>query len=65
MIEQNQTNTGKTPPNQQHLMGDIDGEDVKDVVKKGEKISARRKIEELLESKRLKALTQDFDFDDL
>ena len=70
MNEQNFSGTqeGQNPINQPHLLtDDLDesalGED--DELECSDKISARRKIEDLLEERRLKRLTQDFDFDDL
>ncbi len=57
----------ESPLNQAHLLTDDLDESAEedDELECSDKISARRKIEDLLEERRLKRLTQDFDFDDM
>lgn len=66
MIDQHYSGSydGKINIDQQHLMsGELDESDTD--IEESDKLSARRKIEDKLEERRLKRLTQDFDFDDL
>ena len=63
MVEQSQTNSSvNSNIIPLHLIDDM--KDV-DIHKGSDKSSIRRKIEDLLEEKQLKYITQDFDFDDL